>query len=50
MRTFIREWWVTFRYGSVFTKAGRNLRATLAEPFDEADWIEVQRPGSGEAS
>jgi hypothetical protein len=44
MSRWLHDWYVTIRYGSRFTQAGRRLRASLADPNPE--YIEVERPGS----
>lgn len=51
VRTWLRAWWVTLRYGSRFTKAGRTLRRNMRD--DLSEYVEVERPrvtppGSGD--
>lgn len=45
MRRWLHDWYITLKYGSVFTKAGRELRRTLKDT-DPDNWVEVDRPGS----
>lgn len=45
-RRWLREWYVTLRYGSRFTPAGRRLRAALRDGDDLSKWVEVSIPPS----
>lgn len=38
-QTWLREWYVTLRYGSRLTKAGRTLRRNLRD--DRSEYVEV---------
>lgn len=40
---WLHDWWIMFRYGSPFTKAGRRLRRNLKQS-DPQDYVEVHRP------
>lgn len=42
---WLYAWWITLRYGSRFTKAGRALLAALADPLTDEFYVEVERPG-----
>ena len=44
MKGYLRSLWVTFRYGSVIFKEGRELRRNLRDPLDFAHFVEVMRP------
>lgn len=43
MKSWAKSWWITFRYGSVFTREGRALRYALKN-WSEEDWLEAERP------
>jgi len=42
MKAWIKGWWVTLRYGSRLTRAGRTLRRNMRDEFDA--YVEVERP------
>jgi hypothetical protein len=44
MKEYFRSLWVTFRYGSVAFKEGRELRRNMKDPVDFAHFVEVTRP------
>jgi hypothetical protein len=44
VKEYIRSLWVTFRYGSVVFKQGRELRRNMKDPVDSAHFVEVTRP------
>ena len=41
-RTWLREWWVTLRYGSPLTGAGRTLRRNMHD--HRGEYVAVDRP------
>lgn len=45
-RVWLHTWVVTLKYGSVLTRAGRDLRRRAREPFDRDDYVEVKRPSA----
>ena len=42
MKKWLHEWWVTIRYGSRLTKAGRALQRNMHD--DLSEYVEVGRP------
>ncbi len=38
---WLHAWYVTLRYGSRFTRSGRALRSSMADPVDSEHYVEV---------
>lgn len=47
-KRWLHEWWITLRYGSRLTRAGRELRRNLQDGPES--YIEVERPCRGRNS